>query len=443
MSLSYEIFFFRTVAFLSGSSATAFALTLGAFLIGLASGARQAGENCAAGREHTMRRAVGALIAASALGFLFLPLLDHLAWLGAGIAGVAFLLVYLVARYWGALLPYLAEFGVAADGRAGMRTALLYLSNILGAATGSIVTGFVLTDRLSLAALGTALVAASFGCAALLVLVLPLPRLQKVRQGGLAAGLTALALLATPRLSANAIEALQWKGNPDGPPLTDIVENRSGIITVAADGAVYGNGMYDGRFNTDLTHDTNGIVRPYALSLFHAAPRDVLMIGLSSGSWAQVIANNPNVASLTVVEINPGYVSLIAKQPDIASVLRNPKVRLVTDDGRRWLRANPGRRFDAVVANSTWHFRANATNLLSADFLDLIKQHLNPGGIFFYNTTDSARVQGTACLAFADGARFINHMVVFGHADPLGFCTLALHAGTLPHRWQIGIRPGA
>ena len=51
--------------------------------------------------------------------------------------------------------------------------------------------------------------------------------------------------------------------------------------------------MYDGRFNTDLKHDTNGIVRPYALSLFHPAPRDVLMIGLSSGSWAQVIASNP------------------------------------------------------------------------------------------------------------------------------------------------------
>ena len=37
------------------------------------------------------------------------------------------------------------------------------------------------------------------------------------------------------------------------------------------------------------------------------------MIGLSSGSWAQVIANDPDVASLTVVEINPGYLSLIAQ----------------------------------------------------------------------------------------------------------------------------------
>ena len=219
-----------------------------------------------------MRRAIGSLMAASVRGLLFLPLLDHLAWLGASIAGVAFLLAYLVARYWGSLLPHLAEFGVAADGRAGMHTALLYLVNILGAATGSIVTGFVLTDCLSLVVLGAALAGASFACAALLAIALPLPRNEKIRQAGFAAGLAMAAMLAVPLLSANVLEALQWKGAPAGEPLVHIVENRSGIITVAADGAVYGNGMYDGRFNTDLTHDTNGIVRPYALSLFHPAP---------------------------------------------------------------------------------------------------------------------------------------------------------------------------
>ena len=136
------------------------------------------------------------------------------------------------------------------------------------------------------------------------------------------------------------------------------------------------------------------------------------MIGLASGSWAQVIASNPAVASLTVVEINKGYLTLIAQQPEVASVLRNPKVTLVTDDGRRWLRHHPERHFDAIVSNTTWNFRANVTNLLSSEFLNLAQQHLNPRGLVFYNTTDSDRVQRTACLAFPYGARFTNHMVV-------------------------------
>jgi spermidine synthase len=413
ISLSYEIFFFHVVSYATGSSATAFAVTLAAFLIGLASGAREAGDNCASSTPlHAARKAVAALLHASLVGILFLPLLNHLAWLGDAVNGVAFVLVYLVARFWGSLLPHLAEFGVAADDKAGMRTALLYLANILGSASGSILTGFVLTDHLGVIALGTTLVLASLACAALLASVLPLPRAGKMLRAGAATGLALLTMLAIPRLSAGVLDVLQWKGAPQAQAFERVVENRSGVIAVTADGTVFGNGMYDGRFNTDLKHDTNGIVRPYALNLFHAAPRRVLMIGLSSGSWAQVIANNPEVESLTVVEINPGYLTLIAGEPEVASLLSNPKVTIVTDDGRRWLQANPGERFDAIVSNTTWHFRANVTNLVSAEFLHLIKRHLDPGGIFFYNTTDSARVQRTGCLAFAHGARFLNHVVV-------------------------------
>jgi spermidine synthase len=413
VSLSYEIFFFRTVSYADGSGATSFALTLGAFLLGLASGSRQAGENSTTlTREQTMRRLIVTLLWASASGAVFLPLLDHLAWIGAGVLGVAFVLVYLFARFWGAVLPYLAELGVAADSHAGMRTALLYLTNILGSAIGAVLTGFVLMQNFGLVAIAAILVVASVACALLLAAVLPLPSPEKSRYAGFAAALAALAVLAIPRASANVLESLQWKGAPYAEPFTHIVENRSGIITVAADGAVFGNGMYDGYFNTDLRHDSNGIVRPYALSLFHPAPHDVLMIGLSSGSWAQVIANDPQVATLTVVEINPGYRSLIAQEPAVASILSNPKISIVTDDGRRWLQVHPERHFDAIVSNTTWHFRANTVNLLSVDFLDLIKSHLKPGGIFFYNTTDSARVQRTGCLGFADGARFLNHLVL-------------------------------
>jgi spermidine synthase len=420
VSLSYEIFFFRTVSYADGSGATSFALTLGAFLIGLASGSRQAGEDSATlTREQIMRRLITTLLWASAFGALFLPLLAHLAWIGLGVLGLAFALVYLFARFWGAVLPYLAELGFAADSGAGMRTALLYLANILGSAVGSVLTGFVLMEHFGLVTIGTALVVTSVTCALLLAFTLPLPSAEKGRYAGFAAALAALAILAIPRASANVYEALQWKGAPDAEPLTQVVENRSGIITVAADGAVFGNGMYDGYFNTDLRHDSNGIVRPYALSLFHPAPHDVLMIGLSSGSWAQVIANDPQVATLTVVEINRGYLSLIAQQPTVASLLSNRKISIITDDGRRWLRVHPERRFDAIVSNTTWHFRANATNLLSADFLDLIKSHLKPDGIFFYNTTDSPRAQRTGCLGFADGARFLNHMVL--SQTPIGW----------------------
>jgi spermidine synthase len=382
-----------------------------------------------------------ALMKANLLGLLFLPLLGHMAWLGAAIIGIAVLLVYLIARYWGSLLPCLAELGIAADDQAGMHTAILYLANILGAAAGSVLTGFVLMNHLGLVSIAMTLTVTGFICTVMLLCTLRGPRSEKIIRASIASALCLLAVIVVPRWSANVLESLQWKGQLNAPHLAELVENRSGIIAVTEDGTVFGNGMYDGQFNTNLKRDTNGIVRPYALSLFHPAPREVLVIGLASGSWSQVIANNSEVASVTVVEINSGYKTLIAKEPEVASLLTNPKVTLVTDDGRRWLRANPNRRFDAIVANATYHFRANATNLLSTEFLNLIKGHLNAGGIFFYNTTGSDRVQRTGCLAFAHGARFINHLAGLRYADPLGLCSLAAHTRILHDRWPAGIRP--
>ena len=193
-----------------------------------------------------------------------------------------------------------------------MRTAVLYLANILGSAAGSVLTGFVLMNYLGLVAIEATLVLAGIAC------ILLLDRVRSIFHCGKSASARPW-----PRYSASwrrspfrACRATCWRtcngrGRRAPNPSREVVENRSGIITVTDHSIVFGNGMYDGRFNTDLVHDINGIVRPYALSLFHPAPRDVLMIGLATGSWAQVLANNPDVASLTIVEINPGYLTLM------------------------------------------------------------------------------------------------------------------------------------
>ena len=412
VSLSYEIFLFRTVSYASGSSATVFAVTLACFLFGIAGGARSAGEICETlPPRDIMRKATDELIVAQFIGLLFLPLMTHFAWLNGGVLGLAMLMVYLIARRWGSFLPFLAEFAVQADDHAGMRTSLLYFSNILGSAAGAILTGFVLTNCLTLVQISLVLALAGTVCALSLIYALDISRSERLRRAAQAVGVLLIALIGVPLMSHRVLENLHFKSNVDH-AFAEVIENRAGIITVDTNGTVFGNGMYDGRFNTRLREDRNGIIRPYALSLFHAGPRDVLMIGLSSGSWAQVIANNPSVATLTIVEINQGYLTLIAGRPEVASVLRNPKVNIITDDGRRWLSHHPEKRFDAIISNTTWNFRANITNLLSTEFLDLARQHLNPRGILFYNTTDSERVQRTACLTFPYGARFTNHVVV-------------------------------
>jgi SAM-dependent methyltransferase len=136
------------------------------------------------------------------------------------------------------------------------------------------------------------------------------------------------------------------------------------------------------------------------------------MIGLSSGSWGQIFVNHPQVQSLDIVEINPGYLELIQRSPVVSSLLSNPKARIYVDDGRRWLIAHPEARYDAIVANTTFHWRDHSATLLSQEFLQLIRKHLNPGGTYYFNTTESPETIATALNVFPYGLRIYNCLVV-------------------------------
>ena len=413
ISLSYEIILVRLANYESGSLTTAMTLTLAAFLLGVASGARIASEWCARPVSSTelCGKIVTSLMVSTVFGLLLLPVLSVSYPLGKAMIAIITVATFAIARALGAIFPVLAHFAVPPDSRSGSRVGLILLADILGCAAGSLLTGFVLADVFDAQALTVTLALLTCGIS------VPFARiaLGAVKRPAFLFGIAVavmLMLFQVP-LSARVMDVMLYKdARSHAPPLNRLVENRDGIIAAAADGTVYGNGMYDGHFNVSLVHDINGIIRPFGLSLYHPHPRDVLMIGLASGSWGQVIASNPEVERFTIVEINPGYLSLIREQPEVASLLTNPKVHIVIDDGRRWLRRNPEARFDAVMANTAYHFRANASNVLSLEFDDLIRAHLKPGGIFFYNTTGSLRALRTGCMSFRFGFRVTNHMLV-------------------------------
>src|SRR4029077_6755506 len=154
------------------------------------------------------------------------------------------------------------------------------------------------------------------------------------------------------------------------------------------------------------------VARIYALSAFSRSPKRVLVIGLASGSWGQILAHHPQVELLDAVEINPGYLELIRKYPVVSSFLQNPKVNIYVDDGRRWLLALPDARYDVNVVHSTFNWRDHSTGLLSVEFFQMVRKHLNPGGVYFFNTTEENETIATALSVFPYGLRVINFVVV-------------------------------
>jgi spermidine synthase len=179
-------------------------------------------------------------------------------------------------------------------------------------------------------------------------------------------------------------------------------------VEAAAHDIMYGHGTYDGNFNTDPVVNSNLIDRTFMVGALHRDPARILEIGLSTGSWAQVLSAYEPCRELVVVEIAAGYQKLLRHYPDTAAALSNPKVKVHVDDGRRWLRHHPTEKFDVIVMNNSFPWRSNSTHLLSREFLELARGHLNPGGVIYYNTLSWDDIPYTAAHVFAHVVRFSN-----------------------------------
>jgi spermidine synthase len=413
VSLGYEIVWYRLFSFTTAGLAKSFAFLLGAYLLGIAGGSLVSNRICQkiANPLSFTRFLVGTVLGANLLGFLVGPILFNL------VVRVSYLWtlvpVGLAAACLGAVFPLLCHISIPPDERVGARMSYLYLSNIVGSALGSYLTGFVLMDILPLRYVSVVLTLLGLGLGIAL-----LPK-AKLKRGSFIAASVAVFVAALFVVQASAplfrgmYEKMLLKNDyVPGTQFGAVVETRSGVIAVTPAGTVFGGGIYDGRFNVSLVNDTNGIQRAFSLSYLHPNPKEVLMIGLSSGSWAQVIANHPQVEHLTIVEINPGYLRLIKRAPEVASLLQNSKVRIDIDDGRRWLVRNPDAKFDVIVMNTSYSWRSNMSNLLSSEFLQLVRRHLNPGGVHFYNTTDSEEAMLTGVSVFPFAMRLANFMAV-------------------------------
>jgi spermidine synthase len=437
LSMSQEVLWFRALGYATAGRAEVFGWVLGAILTGIALGGLASARLCKRAEFPLFRASALMLVLSGSLFMFGFPIWAALQT-GKGDYRLSLLFALIcmmvVSALIGTVFPLACHLSIASNDRwVGRKMGWIYLANILGSTLGPLLTGFFALHYLSTSS-NIRFVAAATVLVGIAIWRADRRGTNPKRQAPRLALAIALLLclgLVHRRMSNDLLAKLHYKSDfAKMGPYERLVENRHGIIAVAQDELVdggdvmFGGGVYDGRFNTDLGKDHNGIYRAYYAAVLRDSPKQVLMIGLATGSWARVVADYPTIEMLDIVEINPGYLTVLSDYPESASLTTDPKVRIHIDDGRRWLRRHPDRKFDAIIMNTTFHWRANATTILSKDFLLLAKQSLNDEGFIYLNPTGSDDVIRTA----AD---------VFRYVTPVGNVVAASDAPLPPSSHQL------
>src|SRR5262245_7538278 len=116
-------------------------------------------------------------------------------------------------------------------------------------------------------------------------------------------------------------------------------------------------------------------------TLIPANPKKVLVIGCGAGVTAGAVSVDPAVEHETIAEIEPlvpRVVSTYFSEHNF-DVVRNPKVHVRIDDARHFVETTR-ETFDAVTSDPLDPWVKGAAMLYTAEFFEMAKAHLNPGG---------------------------------------------------------------
>lgn len=411
LSLSQEILWIRMASFIGQGVPQAFGVTLGLYLLGIAIGAGLGKRYCSNGRN--LFRVAGTLLIVAGVLDATSPWLTVAALSFGRVAGCAMLALCIVMTSLVKSMVFPIAHHLGADSNenvVGSSVSKVYFANIVGSTLGPLVTGFVLLQVFSLQQCFMLMAGLTLAVGAYCRFMGGAPCARLAAAGALAA------LIALPALPAALVPAvIRSTGDDRHGTFKAVFENRYGLIhlNAASDGGdfVFGNNAKDGRINVSFRTNSNGIDRLIVLAAMQPHPRRVLVIGMSGGAWTRMLSSFPGVEHIDVIEINPGYRDVVEQYDEVRPILHDSRVSVHFDDGRRWLKRHPEAHYDLIVMNTTYHWRAYSTLLLSRDFLSVLRDHMHPGALLAYNSTSSWDVYRTAAAVFPHVYRYGNFVV--------------------------------
>ena len=117
-------------------------------------------------------------------------------------------------------------------------------------------------------------------------------------------------------------------------------------------------------------------------ALLHPRPRSVLIVGVGAGVTAGALSIHPEVERVVICEIERTVPASARRYfaEENHHVFDDPRVQLVYDDARHFLQTT-SERFDVITTDPIHPWVRGAATLYSLEYLQIAREHLNPGGI--------------------------------------------------------------
>lgn len=399
-ALGAEVVWTRLMGMMLGATVYVFSIILAVFLIGLALGS---GGGSLLLRVVKPRLALGWCQILLTLGIAWSawaiadslpywpinPLLTTSAWYTFQIDLMRCVWAILPpAILWGASFP-LALAAVASRGDdPGRLVGGVYAANTLGAIVGALAVSLALIPWIGTQQSQRVLLVLSAVSALFVLVPYVWEYRSKVLASWLAASMVAAGLLTW---SVNAVpgELIAYGRrmaiSAGKSEILYTVEGRNSSVAISRwnSGAIYVN----------VNGHVEATTEPYDMKLqrmvghlpglLHPNPRSVLGIGFGAGVSAGTFTTYPGIQKITICEIEPVIpptsTRYFAEQD--YDVMHNPRTHIVYDDARHYVLTTT-EKFDIIASDPLDVFVKGTAALYSKEYFEVVKQHLNPGGIF-------------------------------------------------------------
>jgi spermidine synthase len=396
-ALGAEVVWTRLLALMLGATVYTFSIILAVFLIGLGIGS-------SAGSVWTRRLKRPRL----ALGASQLALAFAVAWTAYAVSDlipswpfnplavtnpwrlfrVDFMMCLMAilppALLWGLSFPLALAAVANREQDSGALVGEVYAANTVGAILGAVGFSIVLIPWVGTQGSQQALIALSI--LAGLILFYKSGLKGSGYFGVAAATLIAIFLFATvsevPWLAIAYGRRMSLQTAPGKPLYIGEGRNSSVVVSELDGGQIYfhvsgkveaSTEPYDMRLQRMLGHIP---------ALIHKGPESVLVVGFGAGVTAGTFVVHPEVKNITICEIEPLIPQASSKYfaSENHDVFHDPRTRMVYDDARHFVLTTKD-KFDIITSDPIHPWVKGTATLYSKEYFELVKKHLNPGGV--------------------------------------------------------------